>query len=139
MELAAMEKVAWTELLISTTTIITVLALLPLLGYEASYAFAILGAILCTFWFIRARKGKTIVDERDLAIERQSKQRGVEAAWMFLVLSLIAVVLWPRNSGQSEFITRATLNWLIWIQFSIYVGVKGCVGVISYRRQNCAP
>lgn len=134
--MAAMEKVAWTELLVSTTAIIIVLILLPVLGHQASSAFAILGAIVCSFWFIRERKKRTVVDERDLEVERQSQRRGLEAAWMFLVLSLIAIVLWPRSNEHTEFLTRTMLNWLIWIQFAIYVGVKGFVGVILYRRQT---
>ena len=133
--MAAMEKVAWTELLVSTTAIIFVLILLPFLGHGASSAFALLGAVLCSFWFIRRRKKGTIVDERDLEIEKRATQRGVEAAWIFLILALIVVVLWPRNNEHNGFVTKTVLNWLIWIQFAIYVWVRGWVGVISYRRQ----
>lgn len=137
-ETAALEKVAWLELLVSTTTIIVVMILLPFLGHGASSGFALLGAVVFAYWFVRKRRTKMIVDERDLEIELHSVKRGVEAAWMFLLLGLIIIVLLPQSGDQNEFVTKTTLNWLIWIQFAIYIGVKGFVGVISYRKQAYA-
>lgn len=131
----AMEKIAWTELLVSATAITLVLILLPFLGDRAASAFGFLGLIGFSLWFVRGRKQKIIVDERDLEIERNATMRGVVAAWMFLMLALIVMVLWTGSGERSGFVAKGTLNRLIWIQFAIYLGVKGLVAVISYRRQ----
>ena len=133
----AMEKVAWTEFLVSATAITLVLILLPFLGDRSTAAFGFLGFAGFSVWFVRERKKKLIIDERDVEIERNATKRGVESAWMFLVLALIVLVLSGGSGEHPGFIAKGTLNWLVWIQFAIYLGVKGLVAVISYRRQAC--
>ena len=54
---------------------------------------------------------------------------------MFLVVALIVMVLWSGSGEHGGFVAKGTLNWLVWIQFAIYLGVKGLVAVIAYRRQ----
>ena len=130
-----MEKIAWTEFLVSSAAITLVLILLPFIGDRAACGFGLLGLVGFSVWFVRGRKQKPIIDERDREIERNATMRGVVAAWMFLMLALIVLVLWPASSERSGFVAKGTLNWLIWIQFAIYLGVKGLVAVISYRRQ----
>lgn len=133
-----MEKVAWLELLASTAAIILTLILLPFLGHGASSGFALLGIVGCSYWFLRNRTKETIVDERDQVIEQQARRRGVEAAWWFLLLALIVTVLWTKSGDNDGAVPKTTLNWLIWIQFALFFGVKGLVGVVLYRRQAYA-
>ena len=135
--MAAMEKVAWTELLVSVVAVIVASALYPWLGSEAHVGFAVLGFLLCGLWFMKRRGQKVVADERDRTIERRATQLGVEAAWMTTFLALIGIVLWTSYFADGLVATRL-LTWLIWVQFAICYSVKGCVGVFTYRRQSLA-
>lgn len=133
----AMEKVAWTELIVSAAAVLAAAALIPWLGNTASGAFGLLGLLVCSLWFVRKRGSGVVVDERDREIERQATKFGVEAAWMATFLALIVLVFWSSIYNENVIATRV-LTWLIWIQFAICYGVKGFIGVISYRRQRHA-
>jgi hypothetical protein len=132
-----MEKVAWTELVVSSAAVAAAVALIPWFGYRATSAFALLGLVVCSLWFLRRRGPRVVVDERDREIEQQATKRGVEAAWMTTFLALIILGFWSNIYNDNVLSTRA-LGWLVWIQFAIFVGVKGLAGVISYRRQRHA-
>lgn len=75
------------------------------------------------------------MDERDLEIEQHSKQRGLEVAWWFLVLTLIAMLILLGKPDHAGFVSKTVLNWLIWLQFAAFFGVKGIVSIIQYRKQ----
>jgi hypothetical protein len=135
--MSAMEKVAWTELAISVAAVVVATALYPWLGNSAASAFALLGLLPFSIWFLRRRGPGVLVDERDQAIDRRATQLGVSAAWMFLFTGLIVIGLWSNYFNESVVATRLQ-TWLIWIQFAICYGVKGFVGVVSYRRQSRA-
>lgn len=132
----AMEKVAWFELLISATALVIVTALLPWLGNGALGAFGILGFLGGCYWYVRRGAG-TIVDERDRAIDQTARFAGVMAAWQVLLLALIAIVLVADHRGAKE-VPLNLIVWLVFLQGAICYGVKGLVGVISYRRQSRA-
>jgi hypothetical protein len=132
-----MEKVAWTELLVSAAALATAAALIPWLGNAASGAFALLGLLVCGIWFLRRRGPGVVVDERDREIERRATTIGVEAAWMTTFLALIVLGMGAQFYNEGVVATRY-LTWLTWIQFAICYGVKGLVGVMSYRSQRRA-
>jgi hypothetical protein len=133
----AMEKVAWTELIVSVAAVAAAGALIPWLGNGASGAFGLLGLLVCSLWFLRKRGPGVVVDERDREIERQATTLGVEAAWITTFLTLIVFGMWGQFYNDGVVATRY-LTWLVWIQFAICYGVKGLVGVMSYRRQRHA-
>ncbi|MEX2316498.1 MAG: hypothetical protein WD669_05050 [Pirellulales bacterium] len=133
----AMEKVAWTELVVSAAAMATAAGLIPWLGNRASGAFGLLGLLVCSIWFLRRRGPGVVVDERDREIERRAIKVGVEAAWMTLFLSLIAFGMWAQFYNEGIVPVRF-LTWLVWVQFAICYGLKGLVGVMSYRRQRRA-
>ena len=135
--MTAMEKVAWTELLVSVTTIVIVTALIPWLGNGATGAFGLLGLLVCGLWFIKRRGNSVVIDERDREIERRSTRRGIEVAWMMLFLALIAIVLWSSYANEGVVATWM-LTWLVWLQFAVCYSVKGFVSVLAYRRQSRA-
>jgi len=134
----AMEKVAWTELLVSLGTIVVVTAIYPWMGPASMSAFGLLGLLVCSLWFVKGRGQAVVIDERDREIERQATRRGIEAAWMALFLALIAIVLWSVYFNEKKAVSIGLLSWLIWIQFALCYAVKGLVAVIAYRRQGRA-
>jgi hypothetical protein len=133
----AMEKVAWTELLVSVVTIVTVTCLFPWLGSSAAGAFGLLGLIGIGVVFIRKRGESVVVDERDREIALKATRIGVATAWTTSLLALIAITLWSGYANRNA-VPTVLLTWLIWIQGALCYGVKGLVGVVAYRRQQRA-
>ncbi len=133
----AMEKVAWTELVVSVAAITLAVLLLPVLGDSAAAAFAILGLLPLGMVFLRPRGNEVTVDERDRAIENRAKIWGIGAAWMTLFIVLTTAGMLSNYEGMHSLSTRF-INWLIWIQFAICYGVKGLTSVILHRRQQHA-
>ncbi len=135
--MSAMEKVAWTEVVVSVAAVITVAVLYPWLGHRATGGFGLLGLLALSVVFVRRRGERVVVDERDREIERRSAKIGVETAWMTLFIALIAVTMWSSYSRADAVATRL-LYWLIWAQFAICYGVKGLAAIVLYRRRGCA-
>ncbi len=135
--MTAMEKVAWTEFVVSAVALVMAAVLFPWLGNNASNAFVVLGLLVCSVWFLRKQGGSVVIDERDRQIEQQATKIGVEAAWTTTFLTLIVLVIWSSLYNDGVVATRA-LNWLVWLQFAICYGVKGLSGVVNYRRQRHA-
>lgn len=133
----AMQKVAWTELLVSLAAVVAATAFYPWLGQGAGGAFGLLGLIGFSALFLRRRGNETVVDERDRAVEQRAMKWGIVAAWELLFMTLIVVVMWSEFHGQKA-VSTALLSWLVWVQFAVCYGVKGLVGVLSYRSQNRA-
>ena len=130
----AMEKVAWTELVVSLAAVALVSLLFPWLGSRAAGGFAILGLIVLSVVFTRRRNQRVVIDERDREIESRARRIGVETSWMTLLIVLAATTLWSNYRDQHA-VSTAILNWLIWTQLAMYFGVKGLAAVIAYRRQ----
>ena len=135
--MSALEKVAWTELIVSVGAVVVVVALIPALGSNAHAAFGLLGFLVCGLWFVRRRGQAVIIDERDREIEREATRHGVEYAWGALFVSLIALVFWSSMYNEGV-VPTIVVTWLVWIQFAICYGVKGLVAVLMYRRQHRA-
>jgi uncharacterized membrane protein len=133
----AMEKAAWLELVVSVGAVALVTALVPWLHERAVNGFGLLGLIVLTYFLVRPRRNRVVVDERDREIEKRATRIGAGVAWMTLFTALIAATMWASYSGKHAVSTRF-LNWLIWLQFAICYGTKGLVGVVSYRRQQVA-
>ncbi len=72
----AMEKVAWTELLVSLLAVVVVSCLVPWLGNGATSAFALLALVVLGAVFLRRRGAAVVVDERDRQIARTATRRG---------------------------------------------------------------
>jgi hypothetical protein len=130
----AMEKIAWTELVVAVFAVAVVSALVPWLGSAATSGFALMALIAFSGLFLRRRGGQVVVDERDREIERKAKYAGVGTAWMMLVSVLIAATMWSSYTGVHA-VSAALLNWLIWIQFAVVFGAHGLVSIVMYRRQ----
>jgi hypothetical protein len=129
----AMEKVAWTELVVSVVAVAVVTALIPWLGSAATSGFALMALIVFSGLFLRRRGEQIVIDERDNEIQRKAKYVSVGTAWMTLVSVLIAATMWSSYTGVHA-VSTALLNWLIWIQFAVVLGAHGLVCVVMYRR-----
>ena len=127
----ALEKVAWTELIVSVVAAVVVLALYPWVGQAALGGFGLLGFLGVTPLFLRKRGNQIVSDERDLEIAKRSSWFGFGTAWMVLLLSLTAVTMW--HGYQQRDVPTGLLSALIWSQFALCYAIKGATSLIQYR------
>ncbi len=133
----AMEKVAWTNLIVSAGAVVVATATAPWLGAAATSFFALLALTPLGMVFLRQRGSRVVVDERDREIDRQAGRFAVATSWMLLVMVLIAVTMWGSYT-QEHAVPTAVLNWLIWIQFAMCFGMRGLAAIVLYRRPHAA-
>jgi hypothetical protein len=134
----AMERVAWTELLVSVAAIISASLLIPWIGAQAATSsFGLLGLIALSGTFLHRRGSRVVVDERDHEIARRAASIGVGTAWMGLFMTLIAATMWS-NYTQAFSVSTALLTWLIWLSFAVCYATQGLIMIIVYRRQKSA-
>lgn len=133
----AMEKVAWTELLVSLTAVVAVALLFPWLGDAAIGAFGLLGLMGFAILFIRRRGSRVVVDERDYQIQLKATAVGIYTSWMAMILTLIGAVV-CSGYADAETVPTRLLNWLLWLQFAFCFGLRGLVSIALYRRQHAA-
>jgi cytochrome bd-type quinol oxidase subunit 2 len=133
----AMQKVAWTHLVVSVVAVAAVTLLFPFIGSRATGAFALLGLVGLGGLFLRRHGSSVIVDERDREIERRATSIAVGTAWMVLTVVLAVATVWSSYTNLHT-VSTGFLNWLIWVNFALCVGMKGLAAVVLYRRQQHA-
>jgi cytochrome bd-type quinol oxidase subunit 2 len=133
----AMEKVGWTELLVSVVAVAVATLLYPWLGERATSAFALLALVMVSVVFLRQRGTRIVIDERDREIERRATSIGVGTAWMALFTALAVAATWSSYTNAHA-VSTGFLNWLIWVQFAMYFGIKGLATIALYRRRQHA-
>lgn len=131
----ALQKVAWTEVIVTFVASAAALAAIPLLRERSIWLFGLLAVAPAIYPLWVRQRGNVIVrDERDDDIARRSESCGVSSAWMFFVISMIAISMWYHPHA----IPTGYVFTLIWIQFAIYIGVKGMAALLFYRGVNRA-
>ena len=134
--MSALEKSAWSELVVVLLAVVAVAVCLPWMGHRATAWFGLLGLLPIGMYFLRKRGEGIIVDERDQGIQRRSLSIGVSAAWMGTFLALIAIVLW--YGGDDTAVPTRYLTWIVWLQFAGCYGVKAVATIFAYRGQHRA-
>ncbi|MGD9724633.1 MAG: hypothetical protein AB7O59_25340 [Pirellulales bacterium] len=128
----AMEKVAWTQLLVSVAAIAAACLLIPWFGSRATIGFALLALSALSVVFLGRRGDRVVVDERDREIESRATRIGVGTTWMTVTSALIAATTWSSYADVNA-VSTSFLNWLIWIQFAMLFGLKGLASIVMYR------
>ena len=72
--MSALEKAAWLELVVSVGAVALATALFPWLGQRATGSFGLLGLLGLSYLFVRPRRNRVVVDERDREIERRATE-----------------------------------------------------------------
>ena len=132
----AVEKSAWTELVVVVVAVVATVTALPYLGHLASDWFGLLAFLPLGMFFFRKRGDQVIVDERDREIQQKATNIGVQAAWMGTFMALIAVSM--AHGYAKEAVPTPYLNWIIWLQFAGCYGVRALFTIFSYRGQHSA-
>lgn len=131
LKMNAVEKVAWTELIVSVFATIVVLSLYPWLGQAATGGFGLLGFLGITPLFLRQRGNKVVRDERDVEIEKLSSWFGFGTAWVLMMISLAVITMWHVHLRRD--VSPGLLNVLIWAEFALCYAIKGATTLIQYR------
>ena len=127
----ALQKVAWIELIVAIVASVVVLGAIPLLGERSTDLYGLLAIVAVIYPFLMRPKGGEIVkDERDNEIAKRAEYWGGSTAWMFFVISMIVISMWHNTQD----VPTKYLFALIWIQFAVYIGVKGATALVFYRR-----
>ena len=134
--MSALEKSAWSELVVVLLAVVAVAVCLPWMGFQASNWFGLLGLLPIGMYFLRKRGERIVVDERDREIERRSLSFGVKVAWMGTFLALITIVMW--YGGEDATVPTRYLTWIIWVQFAVCYGLKAVATIFAYRGQHSA-
>lgn len=133
--MSAMEKVAWTELVVSLVVSALVVALFPWLGMVSLSAFALMALITLSGLLLRRRGNEVVVDERDRDIERRAIRIAASVSWMCLLGGLIISCMWSAYVRNNA-VPTSILSWLVWTQFPIIYGIKGFMSIYAYRRES---
>ena len=131
LKMNAVEKVAWTELTVSASATIVVLAMYPWMGNAAMGGFGLLGFLGITPLFLRQRGNQVVRDERDVEIEKLSSWFGFGTAWVLLMISMVVITMW--HSHLQRDVPTGLLSALIWTQFALCYAIKGATTLIQYR------
>ena len=132
----AVEKSAWTELVVVVAAVVATVTALPYLGHLSANWFALLAFLPLGMFFFRKRGDQVIVDERDRDIQQKATNIGVQAAWMGTFMALIAVSM--AHGYAKEAVPTPYLNWIIWLQFAGCYGVRAFFTIFLYRGQHSA-
>ena len=134
--MSAVEKSAWTKLMVVVVAVLATAIAQPYLGHLASDWFGLLAFLPLGMFFFRKRSDQVIVDERDHEIQQKATSFGVQAAWMGMFLALIAISL--THGYAKEAVPTRYLNSIIWLQFAGCYGVRALFTIFSYRGQRSA-
>ena len=129
--MARSEKVAWYNVIIFIGTIALFIPLYLKFGYPAVGTFGLCGLWGFGPWFFFPRgQGKSLLDERDVDIQRRSAFQGFGAFWGVFVL--VVMLLWYFKRGETIPVDRLPLGVIGGMM--IHVMVSSVVTIIMYRR-----
>lgn len=127
----AMEKVAWTEVIVAGLAIICVIAAYPWLGDAAAAFFSILAFIAAAAFFVRKRDNEVVTDERDTTIEKKAITRAMFISWMTTVVLLIVLTI--SFGCRNMDIPSRFIVWLVSGQAALVYLAKGLITLCAYR------
>ncbi len=133
--MTATEKALWLQLLVALAASVVVTAMYPFFGDAARAGFAVMAIAAFAGFFFRRTGTSIIVDERDQAIDRTARNRGLAAGAFVLFIGIVITV---STGSEAEPVSKVFLSWLTWIAATIFILVKGLVGVFEYRKDRRA-
>jgi len=128
--MSAWQRLAWFNLAVVTSTIVLVVALIPVLGpTRAQGGFGVLG-LLGFAPFFHHRGNKVLEDERDQMIRCRSS---VIAFWVFWLAFVAAGMSLPARYGWYGSVPVSVVLSGIWYGVMLVVGVMAVTTLIMYR------
>ena len=126
------QKHAWFNLVVVGVSVVVVLSLYPFLGWGAHAGLGIIGVLGFGPIFFRKRKGKVVMDERDMQIQRRSASLGARVFWVVFVLA--ATFMSVLFYGQEGSIPVPVVQVSVFYAGILFVGVMSVATLIQYGR-----
>ena len=127
----AAQKFAWFNLAVIAATLITVLALIPVLRHEAMGGLGLLGFLGIGPLFLRRKGGESVWDERDQVIAIRSALAAYTVFWLVFVASCMSL---PIIYGWQGKVPVMVVQWSVFVAMMLFVGVTSLVTLIQYGR-----
>jgi len=128
--MSAGQKQAWYLLVVIVLTLVTVLALTPVLGFKrAQGGLGLLGLLGLAPLLFRKRRGVVAYDERDGLIQTRSWFIAYSVFWVMFVGVCVAA---PYMYGESGAVPVFAVAMSCWYGFILVMGVSSLATVIQY-------
>jgi hypothetical protein len=112
-------------------SLITVLALTPILGFHAAQGgFGVLGLIGLSPFLFRKRAGQVFMDERDVQIQLRSSAVAYFVFWMVFVAICVSA---PFTYGSSGVVRVELIQSSVWYGFMLVWGISAIATLVQYR------
>ena len=129
----AAQKFAWFNLAVITATLITVLALIPVLRQGALGGLGLLGLLGIGPLFLRRKGGESVWDERDQVIAIRSALAAYTVFWLVFVASCMSL---PIIYGWQGKVPVEVVQWSVFVAMMLVVGVTSLATLIQYGRRG---
>lgn len=126
------QKHAWFNLVVVGVSVLVVLSLYPFIGWGAHGGLGILGLLGFGAIFFRKRKGKVVLDERDVQIQRRSKSFAYSVFWIVFVLA--ATFLSVLFYGQEGSVPVPVVQVSVFYAVVLLIGVMSVATLIQYGK-----
>jgi hypothetical protein len=127
----AAQKFAWFNLAVITATLITVLALIPVLRQGALGGLGLLGLLGIGPLFLRRKGGGSVWDERDRVIAIRSALAAYTVFWLVFVASCMSLPVFYGWRGE---VPVVVVQWSVFVAMMLVVGVTSLATLIQYGR-----
>ena len=130
----AAQKFAWFNLAVIAATLITVLALIPVLRHEAMGGLGLLGFLGIGPLFLRRKGGESVWDERDERDREIAIRSALTAYPVFWLLFVALCMALPLIYGWQGKVPVMVVQWSVFVAMMLFVGVTSLVTLIQYGR-----
>jgi hypothetical protein len=128
--MSAWQKLAWYNLAVVASTVVLVVALIPLLGTtRAQGGFGLLGLLGLAPWFLR-RGSVVLEDERDRIIRRRAGLIAFSLSWLAFVAACMSL---PALYGWDGSVPVSVVLSGVWYGVMVVVGVMAVATLLMYR------
>jgi hypothetical protein len=128
--MSAWQKLAWFNLAVIASTVVLVVALIPVLGTtRAQGGLGLLGLLGLAPLFLR-RRSVVIDDERDQLIRLRSGLIGFSIFWLAFVAGCMAL---PAFYGWEGLVPVSVVLSGVWYGVMVVVGVTAIATLAMYR------
>ena len=129
--MSAWQKIAWFNLAVVASTVVLVVALIPVLGTTCAYGgLGVLGLLGFAPLFLLRRGSGVIEDERDQLIRVRSGLIGFSIFWLAFVAGCM---LLPAYYGWDGLVPVSVVLLGVWYGWMVVVGVTAVATLLMYR------
>jgi hypothetical protein len=128
-----LQKQAWFNLAVIALCVLTVAAMVPMLGLrKAQGGMGWLGLLAFGVVFVRKRPGRVVADERDEQIRDRSLTVAYAVFWVVFVLSCVFLV--PAVYGEHGAVPVEVVQGSVGVGFLLVITIESIATLLRYGR-----